>query len=254
MKRMFKISLVILLIGLILMGIGFAGHGMKNIQLNGGVPVIEHSTTKKLSTKSFSKLDIQTGSPNVVIKAGKKYSIEYQGSNSRVPKVKINGDKATIKQQENYNGISLTRDGDDDTIIITVPKDQKLTGKIDVTDGDLNITGVDLTDLDVNATDGDVVYNHLTIQGGQTTLGDGDFTSHNVIFKGHYSIKNTDGDNKVIGSHADGFILQTTDGDNKLDGVDHGEEDLQKNPSATNLLQLKTTDGDNSVINIKAVQ
>ena len=62
------------------------------------------------------------------------------------------------------------------------------------------------------------------------------------------------GRNKVIASYADGFILHTDDGDNKLDGVDHGAEDLQQNESAANLLRLEANDGDNSVINIKAVQ
>ncbi|MDM8261261.1 DUF4097 family beta strand repeat-containing protein, partial [Limosilactobacillus vaginalis] len=108
--------------------------------------------------------------------------------------------------------------------------------------------------MDVNAADGDVVYNNLTVTGGKTTLGDGDFTSNGVTFKGHYRVKTDDGDNKVIASYADGFILHTDNGDNKLDGVDHGAEDLQQNESAANLLHLEANDGDNSVINIKAVQ
>lgn len=50
------------------------------------------------------------------------------------------------------------------------------------------------------------------------------------------------------------LFIHTDDGDNKLDGVDHGAEDLQQNESAANLLRLEANDGDNSVINIKAVQ
>ena len=111
-----------------------------------------------------------------------------------------------------------------------------------------------MDNMDVNAADGDVVYNNLTVTGGKTTLGNGDFTSNGVTFKGHYTVKTDDGDNKVIASYADGFILHTDDGDNKLDGVDHGTEDLQQNESAANLLRLESNDGDNSVINIKAVQ
>ena len=254
MKKTFKIGLGILIIGIILMVVGFAGHGMKNVSFEGATPVIEKQVTKKLSTaKEFNRVNLTSSSANVLIKTGSKFAISYQGSNARLPKVTVTNQSATIHQGEG-RGTFFSYNNGDDTIIITVPKGTKLAGKLDVADGDLSITNVDLENMDVNVADGDVVYNNLTVTGGKTTLGDGDFTSNRVIFKGHYTVKTDDGDNKVIASHADGFILHTDDGDNKLDGVDHGTEDLQQNESAANLLRLEANDGDNSVINIKAVQ
>lgn len=254
MKRMFKISVVILVVGLVLLGIGFAGHGMKNVQFKGMHPVVEHRVTRSLVTnKNFQKIDLKSASANVVIKSGDQYAVKYRGSDARAPKVKVADGILRIKQSYS-NGFFFTTDHDEDTVIITVPRDKQLSGKIKTADGSLNIANVDLKNLDVNAADGDVYYSHLTIEGGKTILGDGDFTSSNVTFRGRYTVKNSDGDNKVIASHADGFILHSTDGDNKLDGVDHGEEELQQNPSANNLLRLESVDGDNSVINIQAVQ
>lgn len=254
MKKMFKISLGVLIVGIILMIVGFAGHGVKNIYFKGTMPTVEHRTTKHLaSNKEFKELDLNVPYSNVLIKTGKKFAVNYQGSNGRIPKVKLTGQTLTVNQDYGH-GTFFTRDDGDDTLIITVPKGTILSGKIEMVDGDLDISNVDLTNMDINDADGDVTYNKLAIEGGKTTLGQGDFTSHGVIFKGHYTVKTDDGDNKVIASHADGFILHTVDGDNKLDGVEHGSEDLQQNTSAANLLRLKTTDGDNSVINIKAVQ
>jgi len=254
MKRMFKISLGILIIGIILMIVGFAGHGMKNISFKGTTPVIEKRVTKRLSTdKEFTKINLTSSTANVLIKPGTKFSISYQGSNARLPKVRVTNQVATINQTGS-NGMFFSYNDGDDIIVITVPKGSKLSGKLDIADGDLSITNVDLDNMDVNAADGDIVYNNLTVTGGKTTLGDGDFTSNKVTFKGHYTVKTDDGNNKVIASYADGFILHTDDGDNKLDGVDHGTEDLQQNESAANLLRLESNDGDNSVINIKAVQ
>lgn len=255
MKKIFKVSLVLLIIGIILMAIGFTGHGVKNISFERGIPVVEHQVTKKLSTdKKFDKINLTSSSADVLIKTGTKFSVTYRGSNVRLPKIKVVNHVATINQSGDHYGTFLLSDNSVDTIIITVPKGTKLTGKLESVEGDLNIANVDLDDMDVNAADGDVVYNNLTVTGGRTTLGDGDFTSHGVTFKGRYTVKNDNGDNKVVGSYADGFILRTVNGDNKLDGVDHGSEELKQSESATNLLYLKTNDGDNSVINIKAVQ
>ncbi|MCI1974528.1 MAG: DUF4097 domain-containing protein [Limosilactobacillus sp.] len=254
MKRMFKISLGILVVGIILMGIGFAGHGVKNVHFNGYTPEISHRITKQLSShQEFSELDLNVPDANVMLKTGKKFSIRYQGTNTQAPKVKFAGKVATITQKYGH-GTFFNRDDGDNTLVITVPKGTKISGKIEVVDGDLEINNVDLNGVDVNVADGNVIYNQLSVEGGRTTIGDGDFTSHRTVFKGHYTVKTADGDNKVIDSHADGFILHTVDGDNKLDGVDHGTEDLRQNDSAANLLRLEATDGDNSVINIKAVQ
>lgn len=76
MKRMFKISLGILIIGIILMIVGFAGHGMKNISFKGTTPVIEKQVTKELSTnKEFTKINLTSSTANVLIKTGSKFPL-----------------------------------------------------------------------------------------------------------------------------------------------------------------------------------
>lgn len=143
MKKTFKIGLGILVIGIVLMVVGFAGHGMKNVSFKGATPVIEKQVTKKLSTAKFNRVNLTSSSANVLIKTGSKFSISYQGSNARLPKVTVTNQSATIHQGEAY-GTFFSYNNGDDTIIITVPKGTKLAGKLDVADGDLSITNVDL--------------------------------------------------------------------------------------------------------------
>lgn len=149
-EKTFKVGLGILVIGIVLMVVGFAGHGMKNVSFEGTTPVIEKQVTKKLSTaKEFNRVNLTSSSANVLIKTGSKFSISYQGSNARLPKVTVTNQPATIHQDEG-RGIFFSYNNGDDTIIITVPKGTKLAGKLDVADGDLSITNIDLENMDVN--------------------------------------------------------------------------------------------------------
>lgn len=79
-EKTFKVGLGILVIGIVLMVVGFAGHGMKNVSFEGTTPVIEKQVTKKLSTaKEFNRVNLTSSSANVLIKTGSKFSISYQG-------------------------------------------------------------------------------------------------------------------------------------------------------------------------------
>lgn len=263
MKKMFKISLGILFVGLVLIIIGFVGHGNRNVTYgysNGSTlfsmhPSVEHKVNKKLiSNQKFNNINVNATRANVIIRTGKQYSVSYKGSSNYVPRVTISNQTLCIKQSGYSSGIFFNYSDGNGTIIITVPKDCTLSGKLGVVEGDLRISEVDLTNMDINASDGDINYNSLKINGGKTTLGDGDFTSRHVTYQGTYTVKNTDGDNKVINSKTDGIVLQTVDGSNKIDGVDHGSQKMAQNENAANVLNLQNTDGDNSVINITAVQ
>lgn len=251
MKKLFKVSLGILLVGIVLMIIGFCGHGANSIGFKEGRPVIVKSVQRTLSSnKRFNQLQLTTTTADVTIKTGKQFKVTYSGESQRLPQLSLKNGILTIKQREQY-GVFISNDSDDH-LTITVPRGTKIGGQL-TTDGDLDITGVDLQNATVKV-DGDASYHHLTVNGGQTKLTSGDFTSHNVTFRNRYTIKNEDGDNQIDNSRADGFVLRTVDGNNKLDGVDHGSQEMSQNAGAQNVLYLINKDGDNTVVNVQAVQ
>ena len=94
---------------------------------------------------------------------------------------------------------------------------------------------------------GEVEYRQVTLRGGSTKLSSGNFTGHNLIVQGHYTVNNQSGDNTITNTTVDGYFLKTDAGDNELNGEDKGEESLHQNDDAENVLRLITQSGDNEV-------
>lgn len=254
MKKLFKISLGILIAGLILTVIGFWGHGAQNIHFNGWRPQVTRKVNEKLlADRQFDRLDVSTISANITIKTGPTFRIAYHGANYTLPKALIADRLASVKQTGTVAGV-FWDSNEDDEVTITVPKGTKLSGKISTVDGNVTVDGVDLTGVTVNTRDGDIDLHNLAVNGGKAQLESGDFTSHNVTFRGSYFVKNSDGDNEVINPHVDGYFLKTATGDNEVDGAEHEGGQQEANSSAANSIHLTTQDGDNTIQGVQAVQ
>lgn len=249
MKKLFNIGWIILAIGLVMLAVGYFNGGNKTINFNHGHPEIITNRTQKLSTnKQFNRLNLDVSTADVVIKQGKKYQVTYYGK-SNVPTAKLNGKTMTVKQKSvNFQvNFSVNHDDYQDLIVITVPKDKKLTGQLNLNDGDLRISKVTLDKTAVDTGAGDVSYDQVKVIGGQTTLSEGDFTAQQLQVDGHYTVHNDEGDNTVTDTSVDGYYLHTDDGDNNLNGEDKGDQTLTTNDGAVNVLRLITTEGDNQV-------
>lgn len=249
MKKIFKSGWIILVLGLIALGIGYFNGGNKSVIFNGARPVVITNHVRHLSTnKAFDQLNLDASTADVVIKRGNKYQVTYYGMAGQIPKAKLNGNRMTVKQQGNLKILFNVVDYQNkDLIVITIPKGHALTGNIRVASGDLNISNVDLTDAMLNIDSGDVNYDHVSLSGGKTTLYDGDFRGQQLTVKGHYSIVNHEGDNTVTNTQVDGYHLDTDDGENNLNGQDKGDQTLNMNESASNVLRLINFEGDNDV-------
>jgi hypothetical protein len=249
MKKLFKIGWLVLVIGLVALGIGYFNGGNKTIAFNNhNQPTVVKSHVRHLSSgKRFDRLDLSASTADVVIKQGDKYQVTYYGMGGKIPTARLNGRKMTVRQTGHISVHLVLNDYNDrDQIVVTVPKGHALAGRINVHEGSLTVSKVNLTNCTVDVRDGDVVYKQAALNGGRTTLTEGDFTGRQLTVNGHYTVANTEGDNTVTDTTADGYHLHTSDGDNKLDGQKH-EQTWNQNNTATNVLSLVNSDGDNEV-------
>lgn len=250
MKKTFKVGLIVLILGMILLGIGFFNNGDKAVYFENNRPAIFRSHTKELSTnKTFERIDISASTANVLIREGKKYQISYSGINNHAPAVTVHNNVASIRQSGgfplvlNFNNYQSHQD----LIIVTIPHDQALAGRIHLDSGDLTASNVKLDNIDVTNSAGDVEYRQVILRGGNTKLSSGNFIGWDLTVQGHYTVNNQAGDNTVTKTTVDGYFLKTDAGDNELNGEDKGEELLHQNDDAENVLRLITQSGDNEV-------
>ncbi len=124
MKRIFKIGVIVLILGVILLGIGFFNNGNKAVYFENNRPAIFHSHTKTISTnKAFERIDISASTANVIVREGKKYQITYSGISRHTPAVTVHNNVASIRQT---GGFPLVFNFNDyqphqDLIIVTIP-------------------------------------------------------------------------------------------------------------------------------------
>lgn len=255
MKKLFKFSVGILIVGLILTAVGFWGHGARNVSFDGLKPVIAKKVNENLLTNQhFDRLDLNVDSANITIKPGRKFKVSYRGVSNTQPKALITDQLLTVEQTRTAAGVFWNNSATVDDITITVPKGTKLAGTIKATSGDVTVDGVDLSGVTIDARDGDVDLRNLTVEGGKAQLESGDFTSRNVTFRGNYFVKNSDGDNEAVDAHVDGYFLKSATGDNEVNGADHDSGEQQANANAANCLHLTSEDGDNTIKNLQAVE
>lgn len=249
MKKLFKIGWVVLIIGLLALAIGYFNGGNKTISFNGTRPVVIKNHVRHLSTnKQFDQLDLDASTANVVIKQGKKYQVTYYGMGGQIPTANLADKKLTVNQKNKALEVLFDVNGyNQDLIVVTVPKGHALSGKIHLASGDLEVSNVDMTGTKVKVSEGDVDYDHVTLADGKTTLSEGDFTGKRLIVKGHYTVNNDEGDNTVTATDVEGYHLYTSNGENELKGQDKGDQTLDQNETAANVLVLTTSEGDNEV-------
>ena len=241
MKKVFKVGVIVLILGVILLGIGFFNNGNKAVYFENNRPAIFHSHTKTISTnKAFERIDISASTANVIVREGKKYQITYSGISKHTPAVTVHNNVASIRQTGgfplvfNFNNYQPHQD----LIIVTIPHDQALAGRIHLESGDLTVSQVKMDNIE---------YRQVTLRGGSTKLSSGNFTGHNLTVQGQYTVNNQSGNNTVTNTTVDGYFLKTDAGDNELNGEDKGEEPLHQNDDAENVLRLITQSGDNEV-------
>lgn len=250
MKKLFKIGWLLILVGGIVLAVGYFNHGNRAIYIANGRPAVVRRHARKLSNNGkFERVDITATTANVIISQGDQYQISYYGT-GHVPTATVHNNVASIRQQGGAVMHFVLFDypsTSQDLIVITVPRDQALAGRIRLESGNLTVKNISLDNADVDVEDGDVNYQQVTLRNGNTKLISGDFTGDNLTIQGHYTVNNESGDNTVTATTTDGYFLKTTDGENDLNGEDKGSTTLHQNDQAANVLSLITKAGDNQI-------
>ena len=253
MRRLFKVGIVILVVGLVALGVGFFKHGNQNVTFNGSRPQItqtQRNRTVKVN-RSFHKVDVDVATADVTVTRGKKFQIIYRGKN--VPQISVKHGQATIHQTSSTGNAfkwSSNNSYGADTVTIVLPDGADLAGKMHLDEGDLVINKVTANQLMAAVEEGDVSLLNVTADGGKITLDEGDFMARQLTVNHHFKVVNEEGDNTVHGVSADGYFLKTDEGENTLFHQTQDSDDrtvLRQNSHTSNVLTLISSEGDNSV-------
>lgn len=163
MKKVFKLGLVLLVLGIILVIIGLVSGQDKSVFFKDARPVLYskyeaqkyHTLNQEIpSSTTIKDLVLDINNANLVIKSGEKYSLKYQGWGNQPTINVVNGIlniKASAGGQDFINralGLFLNFKSDlkKDTLILTVPTDVKFSSVRLISGGDYTAK-VNLTEL-----------------------------------------------------------------------------------------------------------
>lgn len=242
MKKTLKVGLSLVVVGLIVGTIGFANGGAKVLMAEHQVAI--PSKKEVLSKGQFDRLNINVDNADVMVKAGKHYQVSFTGSKKIRPTVDIKNSQLTVSQSGKITKFNNYREHQ---IVITVPADKQLSGRIHIKNGDLDISRAMLKDTTIKSDNGDVEFHNVTLNGGQTTLYNGDFEGHRLTLQSDYRVENNNGDNEATKVREAGFILRNESGSNELFGKEHNGGQQKRNQSAAHVLTLVNHNGDNEV-------
>lgn len=142
MKKMFKLGIGVLILGIILVLIGMSSSEDKSVFFKNARPVLysryeaeKYQTLKqKISNpQEIQNLSLDINNANLVIKPGKEYSLKYQGW-SDAPVVSVNNGilqvKTSSNEQQFVNRIvglffGFGKTVKNDTLVLTIPQDVK---------------------------------------------------------------------------------------------------------------------------------
>jgi len=263
MKRTTKIALVLVVLGAVLIGIGWWNHGDKAVAWSHDSRSFRVVQRSKLSYQpgAYDKIVVDAQAP-VTIKAGNtdrvtaSYLDNAQGRpTATVSKgtLMVRGGRTTKKMSQTIVGFS-DADYTSGGVLITVPRDKQLTS-IDIKRETSGVSLRDLTVKQVNVKSAeDISLMNLTVQKGVTaTSSDGDVWA-SQIKANRLQVTAADGDIGISNSRlaATNNQLTATDGDVRLSetklGGGHlttsdGDVHLQNN-RLTKTLTASTADGD----------
>jgi autonomous glycyl radical cofactor GrcA len=242
MKKTLKIGLSLVVVGLIVGTVGFANGGAKVLLADHQVAV--PSKKKVLTRQEFDQVNINVDNADVVIKSGDHYQVSFTGSKKLQPTVNTKNRQLTVSQSGKLTKFNNYREHQ---IVITVPNDKQLSGKINMKNGDLDISRAMLKDATVKSENGDIDFHNVKLNGGQTTLSNGDFEGHRLTLQSNYQVENNNGDNEVTKVRKAGFVLRNDNGSNELFGKEHDGGQQERNTSAAHVLTLINHNGDNEV-------
>lgn len=187
LKKLTKISLIILPIGVLLLIIGLCSGGKFNyaIDMNNKKMYVaeegEHtSVSKTLEVDAFNELEMDIDVAEVEIKQGDDYCVSYNLEKWSVPTVEVKDQKLTVSnadKQTTHIGFQFdifgfhigphVWDDEGNKITITVPEDVELNDlKLIVSSGNISIEKIQIADYSIEAESGEVILSNTELGKG----------------------------------------------------------------------------------------
>lgn len=261
MKRTTKLAIVLVVLGAILMGIGWLNHGNKGVVWSSQTrrfQVIKHSTAS-YQPAAYNKIVVNAHVP-VTIEAGdtNRVRISRIGNGQGQPKATVDQGTLTITGSSATEHLSNTIFGFSEGdyrrgVLVTVPRDKQLTAITVKRAGDVSIsdlqtkqltahTGDDLSlfnltvdqDVNIQSDNGDIWADNLRAQQLKLQAGNGDVGLSNSRLASHH--------NQVDAGNGDIRVTKTKLGGGKLT-TDNGDIHLLNN-RLNRALTAYTDDGD----------
>lgn len=286
MKKALSIGGILVIIGAIMVTVGFFSHPQPFHPFD--EETFNHVNKQTLTKQHFDRVKVTAASANVKVRQGDHYGAYYYGKKHAALKTTVKDGQLTIVQstaiKAKHFSISWV-DVSDDTIVITVPKDKRVrsltvksnddvtlkgsqfgrvhintnggditvndsninSGSLSSASGDIRAVNSQFTNVRLNSASGDTDLVKVTVNGGQANLSSGDFTARKLTVNGHYLVNNQSGDNEVHAVNNPGVTLTSDDGDVSLGQQERDDGGtLERNTDNPNLIRMTTQSGDNS--------
>lgn len=165
MKKFYLASLCLLIIGVVAMFVGAISGGVRPI--TGGTGdwhvVDTRAKTTTLNPKKIDNIYLDIDNANVKIQKGDNYSVKATSAESGHIDTKVANGKLTVTEKRNQSGIIFDDHSDGKrTVVITVPnKDSLKSVESHVSDGKVNISGLDLNYLKSGSSNTNVTLDNV---------------------------------------------------------------------------------------------
>lgn len=238
-KSIFKVSIALMIVGVIFTGVGYAMNGGLRLNDLGNLNNKEEKSielineTKEL--KQFKNIDIDTEFNNIEIIPSNKYKIELKYDNSygkinykvnketlvvtQKPRTKIKNHDLELLKNENRNNIKI--------YIPTNDKVNNLNIKCDASN--IEIEGIDIDSLDILSNLGNILVRDCKIKNGEVVADAGNIELYNInaLNIGAYSNLG----NIVMNENdiSDSLNIENDMGNIEVNGKIYGDIDLKNN-------------------------
>ncbi|MBR6107966.1 MAG: DUF4097 domain-containing protein [Oscillospiraceae bacterium] len=181
----------------------------------------EEIKTDTIAVSEFTELTVKATSADIRVKQGSRNEISYQLPETLVPEIKEDGGKLTVisKSSRKFPFFNISFGSKKTYIEITLTEDALKHAEINVTSGDISLSGIDFAGS-INSTSGDIRISDS--ESGENLSIDatsGDLFIENCVF-GKLECEQTSGDIQLKNVTADSYSGHTTSGDFSGSGLD----------------------------------
>lgn len=239
MKKLLKIGLVLLVVGICLAALGRAFGGTFDYEVNpkthefiDGRDEGSYYVEDSMSLDAFTALDIHVGAADVDIREGDAYHLDYIMYREDRPTISTKGGTLVIKSKEeqsyhfgvNFEFVEFGWNAEkrQPRLIVTIPKGTKLSAATILTEsGDLELANISSDQISIRSESGDISLTGIDCSTMDVTLESGDAKVKECSFHSHKLLSES-GDVIVTDVNCSDMDMTLESGDVRISECDFG--------------------------------